>query len=361
MTTDVEMVTPRVHDALEWRPEELLRIRSLLAWRRYWQRVLYPAVAAEFEVAIDDDEPTSMDAAKAVLDTLPGARRFLALDRYIHLRLWAEVGRVVDQRLNDEPGLLDDDALDLGALETDATFDQPGYYAEFDFHRQDGGIWRDDRGALIYALGARVVHVDSKQPYALHDALAAQIPDDLQVSAAYDLGCGFGKTTFSVARRFPEATVIGVDLSAPVLRLGRKLASEKGLTIDWLQADAAHVPRPAGEADLVVVSMVLHELPLDEITAVCREAHRLLKPGGVFLALETALTGDPFRDVLGAHHSEITGEPYINAFRAASFAEFAREGGFQDVEVLDFRPPGAPATVDRAVWSTPWSLLKAVR
>jgi SAM-dependent methyltransferase len=361
MTTDVEMASPRVHDALEWRPEELLRIRSLLAWRRYWQRVLYPAVAREFESAVDGQEPGTMDEVKAVLDSLPGARRFLALDRYIHLRLWAEVGRVVDQRLGDQPDLLHDAAHDLGALETDTSFDQPEYYAEFDFHRQDGGIWRDDRGALIYALGARVVHVDSKQPYALHDALAARIPDDLEVRTAYDLGCGFGKTTFSVARRFPEAKVIGVDLSAPVLRLGRKLASEQGLEIDWVQADAAAVPRPDGEADLVIISMVLHELPLEEITAVCREAYRLLRPGGLFLALETALTGDPFRDVLGAHHSEITGEPYINAFRAASFAEFALEGGFADVEVLDFRPPGAPASVDRAVWSTPWSLLKAVR
>lgn len=357
----IDTAQPRVHDALTWRPEELVRIRALLAWRRYWQRTLYPQVARDYEAAVGSVEPDSMEAAKAVLDGSAGAQRFLALDRYIHLRLWAEVGRIVDRRLEDDPGLLEEGPEDLGTLDVDHEFVHPSYYEGFDFHRQEGGIWREDRGALVYALGSRVVHVDSRDPYALHDALAASVPDDLEVRTAYDLGCGFGKTTFSVARRYPEASVVGVDLSAPVLRLGRKLGSELGLAIDWLQADAAAVPRPEGSADLVIVSMVLHELPLEEITAVCREARRLLRPGGVFIALETALTGDPFRDVLGAHHSEITGEPYINAFRAREFAGFAREAGFTDIEVTEFRPPGAPPSVDRASWSTPWSRLKAVR
>lgn len=357
----VATAQPRVHDALTWRPDELVRIRGLLAWRRYWQRSLYPQVARDYEAAIGADEPRTMEAAKVVLDRLPGAQRFLALDRYVHLRLWAEVGRIVDRRLADDPTLLEASPDDLGDLVVDPGFIQPDYYEGFDFHRQDGGIWREDRGALVYALGSRVVHVDSRDPYALHDALVASIPDDLEVRSAYDLGCGFGKTTFSVARRYPDSDVVGVDLAGPVLRLGRKLGSELGLSIDWLQADAASVPKPDGSADLVIISMVLHELPLEEITAVCREARRLLRPGGMLIALETALTGDPLRDVLGAHHSEITGEPYINAFRAQSFESFAREAGFTDIEVTEFRPPGAPSKVDRATWSTPWSRLKAVR
>lgn len=359
MSALVETPAPTVEQVLDWQPAELVRIRTLIGLRRYWMRSLYPQLAAEYAAATAGGEPDTMEAARAVVDALPGRNRFLALDRYIQLRLWNEVGRVADDRLERHPDLLDLTEGDLGVLDVDPRFTQPDYYEFYDFHRQDGGIWRGDRGALVYALGARVIHVDSKQPYALHDELAARVPDDLVVDHAVDLACGFGKTTFSIARRFGDAQVTATDLSAPVLRLGRRLASEQGLAISWRQADAVDTPLPDGSVDLVTLSMALHELPLPEITKVCAEAHRLLRPGGVFLALETRLIGDPFRDLLGAYHSEITGEPYINAFRAADFAAFARDGGFHDVELLDFRPPGAPAAVDRAVWSTPWSLLQA--
>ncbi len=359
MSVVVETSRPTVDQVLDWTPDELVRIRTLIGLRRHWMRTLFPQLAEEYEDAVAGEEPATMEAARDIVDRLPGRNRFLALDRYIQLRLWNEVGRVADDRLARYPDLLEPDDADLGILEVHPRFEQPDYYRSYDFHRQEGGIWRGDRGALVYALGARVIHVDSKQPHALHDELAARVPDDLTVERVVDLACGFGKTTFSIARRFNGAEVIASDLSAPVLRLGRKLASEQGLAIHWQQADAEDTSLPDDSVDLVTVSMALHELPLESITSVCREAHRILRPGGVFLALETRLIGDPFRDLLGAYHSEITGEPYINAFRASAFDDFARGGGFEDIEVLDFRPPGAPPSVDRKVWSTPWSLLQA--
>lgn len=359
MPVVVDRAGPGIEEVLEWTAEELPRIRALLGWRRYWMRELYPALAREFEAAVGGREPATMQEAVPILDALPSRNRFLALDRYIQLRLWNTVGVIADDRLRRYPDLLDPTEADLGSLHIDPQFEQPDYYESYDFHRQDGGIWRGDRGALVYALGARVIHVDSKQPYALHDTLAERVPDDLQVNHAVDLACGFGKTTFSVAKRYRDAAVTGVDLSAPVLRLGRKMASVRGLSIDWVQADAEATPLVSGSVDLVTVSMALHELPLATVVAVCSEARRILRPGGVFLALETRLIGDPFRDLLGAYHSEITGEPYINDFRAASFPQLAREGGFEEVAVHDFRPPGAPARVDRLTWSTPWSLLQA--
>lgn len=353
---------PRIEDALRWEPAELVRVRVLLALRRYWMRELYPSLADEWDEALGHGaEPATLEQARPILDALPSRNRFLALDRYIQLRLWSTVRDIAQRRLAATPDLLEPSDGDLGTLRTDPDFTVPDYYGSFDFHRQEGGIWRDDLGALVYAFGARVIHVDSVQPTALHDALAARAPDDLEVHRAVDLACGFGKTTLSLAQRYPDAEVIGVDLSAPVLRLGRKLATERGHAIDWVQADAADVPLEDGSADLVTTSMSLHELPLDVIVEVCAQAHRLLRPGGVFLALETRLTGDPFRDVLGAYHSEITGEPHINAFRAEPFDDFARRAGFTDVELLDFRPPGAPPRVDRRVWSTSWSLLRAIR
>jgi ubiquinone/menaquinone biosynthesis C-methylase UbiE len=349
-----------IDEVLGWEPEELRRIRSLLAMRRFWMTELYPRLRHRYDDAVRSmpDAPRDLHEARPVVEQLDGIRYFLWLDRYIQLRLWEEVGRMVDDRLRSNPELLDPVDDDLGQLRLDPSFDQPDYYAEYDFHRQDGGIWRDDRGALVYAMGARVIHVNSKQPYVLHQRLAGDVPAE-QPGRVLDLGCGFGKTTFFLKERWPEAEVVGVDLSAPVLRLARKMATDRGLAIEWRQADIEHLPDPDDSYDVVTLSMVLHELPMASIEASVKEALRVLKPGGVFVGLETRLTGDPLRDLLGAYHSEITGEPYINAFRGRPFAQFAESAGFAEVSVHEWSPTGTVMEPTADTWATPWALLVA--
>jgi SAM-dependent methyltransferase len=340
------------------------RVRTLLGLRRHWMQVLYPRLRREYDTAVAGlaERPASLGEVEDVLASLPGTPHFLWLDRYLQHRLWEEVGRMADDRLHAVPDLLEPSPSDLGELELAVGFAQPGYYERYDFHRQAGGIWRDDRGALVYAMGARVIHVKSRQPFALHEHLVAGIPVT-SAQRVLDMGCGFGKTTFFCKQRWPEAEVVGVDLSAPVLRLARKLATERGLPIVWRQADAEALPDADAAYDVVVLSMVLHELPIPSIFGMVREAHRVLRPGGVFVALETRLTGDPCRDLLGAFHSEITGEPHINAFRDRDFGEFAQQAGFADVAVDDWYPPGVRPGSERdpEQWSTAWSRLTAVK
>lgn len=350
---------PTIAQILGWRPDELIRVRTLIGLRRYWMRSLFPELRRRYEDTVGDDPPTTMDAVREVVDGLPGRNRFLALDRYIQLRLWEEIGRMVDVRLQEHPDLLDPRPDDLGGLRLDGGLQLPGYYADYDFHQQPGGIWRGDRGALIYAMGAQVIHVDSKQPFALHDAFADSLPIE-KADRVIDLGCGYGKTTFSLARRFSDVHVIGIDLAAPVLRLGRRMATEREHAIDWMQGDAEQTGEAAESADAVVCSMLLHELPLSSIDGTLREAHRILRPGGVFVALEPWNAGDPLRDVLGAYHSEITGEPYINDFRAQDFAAMAERAGFASGEERKFTPPGAPPA-DSQVWTSPWGYLTAIK
>lgn len=354
------MTRTAIDEVLDWKPEELRRIRSLLAMRRFWMTELYPRLRRRYDQAVESmsDSPRDLHEARPVVRELDGIRYFLWLDRYIQLRLWEEVGRMADDRLQTEPDMLEPDDKDIGELQLDASFDRPGYYAEYDFHRQEGGIWRDDRGALVYAMGARVIHVNSKHPFVLHQKLAADVPAE-RPARILDLGCGFGKTTFFLKERWPDAEVVGIDLSAPVLRLARKMATERGLAIDWRQADIEHLPDADDSYDVVTLSMVLHELPMDSIEASVKEALRVVKPGGVFVALETQLTGDPLRDLLGAYHSEITGEPYINAFRDRSFAGFAESAGFAEVSVSDWSATEAVPQPSTDVWATSWALLVA--
>ncbi|MBW3583474.1 MAG: methyltransferase domain-containing protein [Euryarchaeota archaeon] len=73
-----------------------------------------------------------------------------------------------------------------------------------------------------------------------------------------DAGCGTGRTTRTLAERFPAATVTGVDASAEMLQ-------DVDPALRLVQADI-RVWRPSEPVDLVVANAVLHWLPGPEET-----------------------------------------------------------------------------------------------
>lgn len=351
-----------IFDILAWQPHEVPRVRALLGMRKFWSTQLYGRLRDEYEAAVaDGNGPESEDAAFELVENLPTTPRWAWLDRHIQDRLWQEVGEMVDARADAFAESLAPRPDDLGTLTLDPDQTYPDYYSEIDFHRQDGGIWRDDRGAAIYAMGARVIHVGKNDDFGLHKAFARDIPLAAP-ETVLDLACGFGKTTFSLKQRYPDAAVEGIDLSAPCLRLGRRMATEMDLAIDWRQGDIEHLPYEAGSFDLATTTMTLHELPLDAIRQSLAEACRVLKPGGLFVALENPLIGEPLRDVLTHYHSQIIVEPFHYEFRRSDMATLLTEAGFETVEVKRWYPFG-PATrgaeTDPKSWVTPWSWIEA--
>lgn len=93
-----------------------------------------------------------------------------------------------------------------------------------------------------------------------------------------DLGCGSGVFAAEVARRGMH--VCGVDLSSRLLARGHKQAPEVGFAV----GDAEQLPFPDGAFDAVLLSGIVHHLPNPAPTA--REVHRVLRPGGRFMAFD---------------------------------------------------------------------------
>ncbi|WP_018331967.1 class I SAM-dependent methyltransferase [Actinomycetospora chiangmaiensis] len=132
--------------------------------------------------------------------------------------------------------------------------------------------------------------------YAAHNAVAPynalyerpallDLAGDVAGLDVLDLGCGPGITTAELVRR--GARVTGLDRSAALVRHGRSL-SDACLFVHDL-AD----PLPLADAtfDLVVSGLVLHYLR--DWSAVLAEVHRVLRPGGRFVAS----VHHPFSDV----------------------------------------------------------------
>lgn len=88
-----------------------------------------------------------------------------------------------------------------------------------------------------------------------------------------DLGCGTGVNL----SRLTDAgwAVTGVDISADQLRLARRRAPG---SVEIIQADATHLPFEDASFDVVACSL-LHT-DVEDFASVCREAVRVLHPGG---------------------------------------------------------------------------------
>src|SRR5215475_7952700 len=66
-----------------------------------------------------------------------------------------------------------------------------------------------------------------------------------------DVGCGTGQTTREAARAAVDGSVLGVDVSTPMLERARQLAAEAVLrNVTYVHADAQTHPFPSSHFDL---------------------------------------------------------------------------------------------------------------
>jgi ubiquinone/menaquinone biosynthesis C-methylase UbiE len=68
-----------------------------------------------------------------------------------------------------------------------------------------------------------------------------------------DIGCGAGQTTRDAARLAVAGSVLGVDVSAPMIECARRLTDAAGLqNVDFERADAETHHFPAEHFDVVI-------------------------------------------------------------------------------------------------------------
>ena len=103
---------------------------------------------------------------------------------------------------------------------------------------------------------------------------------DLRAGTALDVACGEGRNAIWLASVGWQ--VVGVDFSPVGLEKARRLATQRGVTVDWVQADLT-TWEPPGTYDLVAV-MYLH-LPGDLRHDVLARMARAVAPGGTLLVV----------------------------------------------------------------------------
>jgi ubiquinone/menaquinone biosynthesis C-methylase UbiE len=331
----------------------------VLTLRRRWADRIYPHLRGELEAA--GEPPRDAAAFAARVHALPSYAWFAWLERGSQKMLWRAVSDAVAHAGNATAARVADGPA---ALSLDPSVELPRYYTDWDIHLQPGGVWSRDEAALVYELGAKLVMLGENDDYRFHRLFVETALPPRSYRRIVDLGCGFGKSTWPLKKAHPEAEVIGVDLAAPCLRLGAQRANAQGLAIQFRQANAFATGLAPGCADLVTSTMLLHEVPADQLPKLLAESARLLAPGGVLRFLDFQRTGDAFRDLAMSEHGARNNEPFMGPMMAADVRGMAERAGLLHARwtAFDERAAGRLerlAWPARAEWHFPWAVLEA--
>jgi len=93
-----------------------------------------------------------------------------------------------------------------------------------------------------------------------------------------DIGCGNGDITHRLARLYPDAGVLGVDILGAAIAHARERYDHLSPRVRFERGDAFELTLPANTCDLVVCRHLTQAVP--EPRKVLTELHRICKPGG---------------------------------------------------------------------------------
>ncbi len=101
-----------------------------------------------------------------------------------------------------------------------------------------------------------------------------------------DAGCGPGYLALSIARRYPEVNISGIDISPEMLNLAaaHRSSSVSQTRVNFHEADVMRLPFSSNSLDFAVSTLSLHHWQDAELSLL--EIYRVLKPGGQVLIFD---------------------------------------------------------------------------
>jgi ubiquinone/menaquinone biosynthesis C-methylase UbiE len=238
-----------------------------------------------------------------------------------------------------------------GSLTLDDTVEIPKSVSEIDVHLAPGS-YHAEYAEEDFATGAvydNAIEVFSFGQFGkdsddigmtLSNYVRLKFPE-FKPAKILDAGCTIGHNTLPWAQTFPNAEVTAIDVAAPVLRYGHARAESMGVPVHFRQMDATAMKFEDNTFDVVFSSMFLHELPLKDIQTYLKEAHRVLKPGGLLWQMELPpMNQMPAYDNFYLNwDTYYNNEPFYGTFRRQDYRKLLTDAGFGADEFMEATMP----------------------
>lgn len=102
-----------------------------------------------------------------------------------------------------------------------------------------------------------------------------------------DICTGTAANAITIANRNKNAQIVGIDISQEMLQIAEKKVIQNGLNnIKLIKMDASRTTFEDNTFDVIVISLVLHEIPNELAGKILLETKRILKPQGKLLVIE---------------------------------------------------------------------------
>ena len=115
--------------------------------------------------------------------------------------------------------------------------------------------------------------------------------DRTRVNSCLDLACGDGDIALMLAKQYPNAHIIGLDLTEEMLELARRRPGQE--KIEWRRGNMYKLNLPKESIDVLTGGYALRNAP--DIARAIIEIHRVLRPGGQVIFLEFAKSDSAVR------------------------------------------------------------------
>jgi ubiquinone/menaquinone biosynthesis C-methylase UbiE len=168
----------------------------------------------------------------------------------------------------------------------------PDYYAQ-NFHYQSGG-YLTDKSAKLYDIQVETLFMGAAgamRRQAIPSIAGFVRGKDQRRLRLLDVACGSGRFLGQLAQAFPVMPMIGVDLSQPYLNEASRCLEDRR-TVSFQQANAEALPFEPASFDIATCIFLFHELPNAVRRRVTAEIARILKPGGIFVFMDSLQWGD---------------------------------------------------------------------
>ncbi|HVY03737.1 MAG TPA: class I SAM-dependent methyltransferase, partial [Caulobacterales bacterium] len=147
-----------------------------------------------------------------------------------------------------------------------------------------------------------------------------------------DVACGNGRFLREALRALPRVKAAGLDLSPAYIQEARaRLAPWRQVELVVGAAEAA--PFEAESFDALTCVYLFHELPARVRRQAAREIARVMKPGGLFLFVDSIQKGEtPALDRMLEYFPIGFHEPYYGSYQQEDLAALFAQAGLAIVE-----------------------------